>query len=146
MKYFKLILVSLAVFAFSPANSQKSYLTGNDIPKQISAYIQKYFPEIKINRVKKEVKPLKTEYEVYLLSGAELEFDGNFNVKEIKSRSGIPQNVLPVNIQNYLSANYPNANVKEWSVKKNGHKVELKKGPDLYFDPNGKFISKKIDD
>lgn len=143
MKKLSILLTIFALMTFSTTNAQKRYLSGNDIPKEIISYVTKNFPDAEIRKVKEEKEPLKTEYEVKLTPKAELEFDGEFNITEIESKSGIPENTLPEKIKTYLSENHQGIKVKEWKFNTGGQKVKLLDGTKLYFDENDDYAGQK---
>src|SRR5690606_41770820 len=74
------------------------------------------------------------------LGGIDLEFDQNLKVKDIDSKSALPNSLFAKEIRDYISNHFPNAQVMEWKRKANGQKVELNNDVELYFDENGKFI------
>jgi|LSQX01.1.fsa_nt_gb hypothetical protein len=143
MKYFRFVFLSFLVFAFVSVSAQKQYLAGTEIPDKIQNYVKKHFPDATITSVKREVKPLKTKYEVKLMPKAEIEFDGDLNVKEVEAKAGIPNGVVPRKIENYLASNFPNVLITEWELKETGHKVKLINGTKLYFDLKENFVSGK---
>lgn len=144
MKSSKVILmVVFSFFIATASQAQKKYLSGNEIPKEIISYVKKHFPDSQIKKVKEEKKPLKTEYEVKLLPKAELEFDGDFKIKEIESKKGIPLSTLPRKVRKYLDKNHPTIKVKEWELKTGGQKIKLLNGHKLYFDTKDNFVSEK---
>ena len=132
-----------ALMTFSTTNAQKRYLSGNDVPKEIISFVNKNFPDAEIRKVKEEKEPLKTEYEVKLTPKAELEFDGEFNITEIESKSGIPANTIPEKIKTYLAENHQGIKVKEWKLKTGGQKMKLLDGTKLYFDENDDYAGQK---
>lgn len=143
MKKISIILSLCAFMVFSTTNAQKRYLSGNEIPSKITSYVAKYFPNATIKKVKEEKKPLKVEYEVKLNSRTELEFDGDLKIKEIESKTGIPNQTLPEKIQKYLAENHAGIKVKEWKLKTGGQKVKLVDGTKLYFDSKNNFVGQK---
>lgn len=137
---FILFSISLIfIFSSTEAQKKKQYLTGADIPTQITTYIDKYFPQHQITKVKEEVDFLDTEYEVKLSPKVELEFDEDFVLTEIESKSGIPQNTLPEKVNNYLKQHYPNQTIIEWKKKCKGQKIKLDNNNKLYFGLEGDF-------
>ena len=140
MKKISLILVALSLFVFSNANAQKKYLAVSETPGQIISYINAHFPKSEIISVKKDKEVLKTEYKVKLNTMVELEFDGNFSIKKIESKSALPQSVVPEKIVAYIHKNYPNNKILEWKKEKKGQKIELDNDIDVVFDLNGKFL------
>ena len=140
MKKISLILVAISLFVFSNANAQKKYLAVSETPGQIISYINAHFPKSEIISVKKDKEVLKTEYKVKLNTMVELEFDGNFSIKKIESKSALPQSVAPEKIVAYIHKNYPNNKILEWKKEKKGQKIELDNDIDVVFDLNGKFL------
>ena len=140
MKKISLILVAISLFVFSNANAQKKYLAVSETPGQIISYINAHFPKSEIISVKKDKEVLKTEYKVKLNTMVELEFDGNFSIKKIESKSALPQSVVPEKIVAYIHKNYPNNKILEWKHEKKGQKIELDNDIDVVFDLNGKFL------
>ena len=140
MKKISLILVAISLFVFSNANAQKKYLAVSETPGQIISYINAHFPKSEIISVKKDKEVLKTEYKVKLNTMVELEFDGNFSIKKIESKSALPQSVVPEKIVAYIHKNYPNNKILEWKKEKKGQKIELDNDIDMVFDLNGKFL------
>ena len=140
MKKISLILVAISLFVFSNANAQKKYLAVSETPGQIISYINAHFPKSEIISVKKDKEVLKTEYKVKLNTMVELEFDGNFSIKKIESKSALPQNIITKKIVAYIHKNYPNNKILEWKKEKKGQKIELDNDIDVVFDLNGKFL------
>ena len=140
MKKISLILVAISLFVFSNANAQKKYLAVSETPGQIISYINAHFPKSEIISVKKDKEVLKTEYKVKLNTMVELEFDGNFSIKKIESKSALPQSVVPEKIVAYIHKNYPNNKFLKKKKKKKGQKIELDNDIDVVFDLNGKFL------
>lgn len=140
MKKISLILVAISLFVFSNANAQKKYLAVSETPGQIISYINAHFPKSEIISVKKDKEVLKTEYKVKLNTMVELEFDGNFSIKKIESKSALPQSVVPEKIVAYIHKNYPNNKILEWKKEKKGQRIELDNDIDVVFDLNGKFL------
>jgi len=138
---FALVVVML-LFAFS-ALGQKTYLNENNTPNQIKEFVHTHFPNHVITKVKKEVNPLKTKYELKLHPKVEIEFDENFNIIELESKNGIPLATLPVELQKYFKNNDINVLIKEWEKKEEGHKVKLLDGRKLYFNNKGDFVGEK---
>lgn len=142
MKKLKIILpfILMLVVAGVQAQKQKQYLEENQAPKEILQYVKTHFPSEKIVSIKEEKKISKTEYEVKLFDMTELEFDGNYQIKEIDSKKALPNSVIPASIRTYVTKNYPSSQIMEWKRKSKGQKVELDNDLELYFDHNGAFL------
>lgn len=139
----KLSLIVTLVLLTLTLRAQKSYLNEHNTPGEIKEFVQNYFPNHRIIKAKKEVKPLKTKYELKLEPKVEIEFDENYNLIELESKNGVPLKALPIEIQKYFRTNMPNVEIKEWEKKHEGQKVKLMNGNKLYFDNKGKFVGEK---
>ncbi|MBD5192513.1 MAG: hypothetical protein HDS88_06435, partial [Bacteroidales bacterium] len=73
------------------------------------------------------------EYDVDLVSGAEVEFRDNGDWKEVKAAKGnaVPKAIIPSAITKYVSTNYAGQSIVEISRKRGGYEVELSNGTEL---------------
>lgn len=138
MKTLNFLIAFVAWIGLSYA--QDGYQSVAQTPTEIQNFVKTHFPNHQIVAYKLDKDDGKTEHEIKLNGGIDLEFDQNFKVKEIDSRTALPNSLLAKEIRDYISKNYPNAQVMEWKRKANGQKVELNNDVELYFDANGKFI------
>lgn len=141
MKYPKVLTVIVLAILFAlKANAQKTTLSNNEVPIEITTYIDQNFKDHKIRKVIKEIGNNIAEYEIKLNRRVELEFDESFKIKEIESKFGVSTHLLPSRIVEYLQAHYPDFKITEWKLNEHGQKVELSNGSEIQFDPNGNFI------
>lgn len=105
MKYF---LGLTMMFAFIGLNAQERYLTVSEYPNKITSFITSHFSKSEIISIKEEKEIRKTEYEVKLNSMEELEFDEDFAIKKIESKTGLPNSVLSDKVISYVAENYAN--------------------------------------
>lgn len=80
--------------------------------------------------------------------GSEIEFDylGNWEDVDCKYKA-VPDSVIeliPVEIPNYVKANFPSTLITKVKVKTWGYELELNTGLELEFNKAGKFL--RIDD
>src|SRR5690554_2231025 len=144
MKTKYLMLVAVTIFMALPIYGQEVYLSASEYPEEMNAYVNEHFPDDEIVSIKQDKELLKTEYEVQLKNRVELEFDGKFSVQKIEGKSPLPNGVIPSQIRDYVTKNYPNNTIFEWKREKNGQKVELNNELELIFNSNGEFLG--IDD
>lgn len=87
------------------------------------------------------------EFEIYLSNGLELYFDrnGNFLYADDDDQ-GLDPASLPQAILSYIAQNYPNAQIIEAERYPNHYEIYLDSGIELYFDLNGNFLGKEVDD
>lgn len=140
MKKIQIFMSIIFLIGISNAQAQKQYLEESQAPKEILNYIKTNFPDQKIVSIKEEKKTTKTEYEVNLFDMTELEFDRNYQIKEIESKTALPNQVVPQAVSDYVTKNYPSNKILEWKRKSKGQKIELDNDLELYFDFDGKFL------
>lgn len=141
MKTVKLILGLLFISTFSQIQAQDRYLKTDEFPTEITTYVETHFPNSDIISIKEDKDRRKTEYEVKLRNMEELEFDQDYAIKSVESKSELPKSVVPQKIQDYVTENYPNRTIEEWKKKRRGQEIELDNGLEIKFDDNGNFTA-----
>ena len=136
------IISLLCLFA---ASGCKSVVTFETLPASAQAFLTENFPDSPVSYAVKEFD----EYEVLLVNGVEIGFNGKGEWEKVDMNRGIvPDGVmalLPPAIVSYVRTSFPNVSVEK--VEKGfwpAYKVELLNGLELEF--NSKGICRKIDD
>lgn len=138
------ILAALSLTCFA-CNAQKRKITIKELPATAQAFIKTNFPNQATSYIIEDKGLTKTEYEVRFSGGAEVEFDGSGNWKEIDAnKSMMPATVLPKGIAAYIAQNYKGQEVEKIEKKSRGYKLEFVNDLELEFDTNENFV--KIDD
>jgi Putative beta-lactamase-inhibitor-like, PepSY-like len=141
----KTICIALAAFATIGCTAQKRNIAVTQLPKTAQDFIKANFPNQATSYIIEDKDIHETEYEVRFTGGAEVEFDGNGNWKEVDAnKSVIPKSVLPKAIATYTDQNYKGQSVEKIERKNWGYKVEFTSDIELEFDNAGKFL--RIDD
>lgn len=138
-KLFTLLFAAFMIISGGSAIAQQQ----RQVPQQIANFVAKHYGNTTVRGIDKDVDKRKVTYEVDLNDGTELEFDGKFNLIEVKSASrnvAVPASVMPKSIVNYVRANYPNLHIVKWEKERRGYDVELSNGVDLEFNTRGKFV------
>lgn len=115
------------------------------LPSSITNYITANYAGASI--VAAELEDNGT-YEVELDNGLELYFDADGNLLYIdeenegdNGENAIPLSSVPVEITDYIAANYPSFVIVEVELQANGdYEVRLNGGVELYFNANGDFL------
>ena len=115
------------------------------LPTAITDYITLNYPGANIEEAELEDNGT---YEVELDNGLELYFDSSGNIlyideedEESNEESPIPLSSVPVEITDYVAANYSAFTIVEVEVQSNGdYEVRLNNGVELYFNANGDFL------
>lgn len=141
MKTLKLFTLVFCCFMYMNTSAQEEKLTAEQVPEQIKSYISTHFSGHKIYKAEKETKRHKTEYEIKLNKDVELEFNGDFAIKQIESHAELPDSVIPDKIKQYVQENYPDHEITEWKRKHLGQEIELNDDLELIFDKEGNFVA-----
>lgn len=134
------VIIMLTSWACSSNND--IIVAFKDLPTISQEFINTYYPGVQV----KSVLETKTQYEVDLGNGAELDFDKTTGEwQEIDDANGIPQgiiNTIPKPIRDYLFDNGLLDNrVYELSrTSQGGYMLQLDNGVKLKFDADGNNI------
>ena len=125
-KFMTLMLVAIAA-SVSSAMYAGSPINQSELPKAAQAFISKYFPKDQVKKAEKDNGRRGTEYEVDLVSGAEIDFMSDGQWKEVKAARGtaVPSEIIPSAIVKYVDTNFKGQTIVEISRKRGGYEVEL---------------------
>jgi len=146
-KVFKTGVLGIFAFLSFQVNAQKTVIQQNELPQTAQTFIKKHFGNETTTTVIKEVEHLiKTEYDVYLSNGIEIEFDSDGNWKEVKNENNgaLPTGFIPKSINKYVKQNFPNTHIVKIEKKRSGFEIEISNGIDIDFNSKGDFL--RIDD
>ena len=114
------------VFAGTPVNK-------SELPKAALTFLSKHFPGDNVRKVEKEQGFRGVEFDVDLVSGAEVDFRDNGDWKEVKAARGqaVPAAIVPAAIAKYVATNFKGQSIVEISRKRGGYEIELSNGSEL---------------
>lgn len=115
------------------------------LPAPAKEFIKKYFPGDKVVNASKDDDLVRPEYEVYLSSGAKIDFEHSGALEKVKTVGApVPEALIPVKIKSYVDSHYAGVTVQEYEVGKADYEVKLSNGLELKFNTAFKLID--IDD
>ena len=140
MKKLSIIAAIAALAFFGTACTEKDPIGGNtsNYP-EINAFVETYFPQTTILRVEAD----NDEINVKLADRTEIDFYLNYDWKNIDCEDSqiygsVPTELVPTQITDYVTANYPNNHIdkieKKQAVRSNGWEIELDNDIELNFD------------
>ncbi len=139
-RFFLLLVVHLMVASVVLANNDK-LITTEQLPAKAKQFIETYFPEAKVSYAKKESEIFEKSFEVIFADGHKVEFDGNGEWKDVDCKfTQVPEGIVPVQITNYVNANYKEMKIIEIDRDKRDYEVKLSNGLELKFDLNFNLI------
>ena len=141
----RIVTLIVAAFAgFIMASCMEKAVAVDQLPAPAREFINTYFPGDKIVIASKDDDIVRPDYEVILESGTELQFSSSGALEKVSCSKGIPAEVVPQSIRDYVSAHYPSAGFREYEVERRTYEVTLTNGLELKF--NSVFIIMEVDD
>ena len=147
MKRIGIILIGLALMTnMACADNDKVTNNINELPQVSRNFLNNYFNGNKVSHIKIDKDLfLVDSYDVILTDGTSVEFNRDGEWKEVKSfQQNIPDTLIPAEIRQYVSQNYPGQKIMTVERGKRKVSVDLANGLELKFDLKGNLID--IDD
>lgn len=143
MKRIGIILIGLALMTnLACADNDKVTNNINELPQVSRTFLNNYFNGNKVSHIKIDKDLfLIDSYDVILTDGTSVEFNRDGEWKEVKSfQQNIPDTLIPAEIRQYVSQNYPGQKIMTVERGKRKVSVDLANGLELEFDLNGNLI------
>ena len=143
MKRTGIILIGFALMAnMACADNDKVTNNINELPQVSRTFLSNYFNGNKVSHIKIDKDLfLVDSYDVILTDGTSVEFNRDGEWKEVKSfQQNIPDTLIPAEIRQYVSQNYPSQKIMTVERGKRKVSVDLANGLELEFDLNGNLI------
>ncbi|MBR7024200.1 MAG: PepSY-like domain-containing protein, partial [Bacteroidales bacterium] len=109
---------------------------------EINTFVDTYFPQTSILKVERD----GNKYEVELTDNTDINFNLSFewtkiDCDESNVYGSVPTELVPVQITDYVTANFPNNHIDQIEKKYYGWDVELNNDHEIKFDSNFNVIS-----
>ena len=141
----KKMILALAVAIFSIAcAAEDKPVTFEQLPTAAKEFINVNYPDEKMSYAFVDDDVIRPDYTVRLANGVEITFEHDGSLEKIETAGGVPDGVVPVQISDYVKANYPDAVILEYEVGRKDYEVKLSNRLELKFDSN--FRLKGVDD
>ena len=148
MKKILAIIVALvatsAIFACEKYAIDDRPVSVNKLPEAAREFLSQNYPAEDILYVVKDDDIIYPDYTVGLANGVQVEFYSNGALKSIEAREGVPKELIPIQIVEFIKVRYPAAYVVEYEVEKHHYDVKLSNRLELKFNRN--FNLMEIDD
>lgn len=141
----KILTISAVIFLFTAiARADDRPVTVEQLPAAARTFINTNYPEIQVLFSTKDDDIVLPDYNVALANGVRLEFYNNGALKKIESGNGVPSDLVPVQIVEFVKVRYPDACFVSYEVDKRHYEVKLSNRLELKFNKNYNLI--EIDD
>lgn len=105
------------------------------MPQSAQQFIKQHFADSKVALAKMENDFFYKSYEVIFTDGNKVEFDKKGDWTEVDCKYGtVPGAVIPAAIKQYVTTNYPDANILKIERDKKDYEVKLSNRIELKFD------------
>lgn len=142
----KLLLAAIVlVVSASFAAADDKPVSQAQLPPSAVAFINSSFPGEKISYAMVEDDFFRPDYKVVLSDGTKLQFDNSGRLEKVEAmKSGIPADVIPVQIREYVRTHYPDTGFIEYEIDRRSYDVKLTNRLELKFSRN--FNIMEVDD
>ena len=142
----KKIITIIAVFTafIMTAKADDRPVTFEQLPAPAQAFITQNYPGDKVSYATVDDDIISPDYTVVLVSGVRIQFEHKGSLEKIESRAGVFEELIPVQIVDYVKRTFPDATFQEYEVGRFGYEVKLSNRMELKF--NRKFAVVGLDD
>ena len=135
----KILLVMSVVLVSMACVAEDRPVVSEQLPAPAREFLNANYPGEKISYAVVDDDLVRPDYTVRLANGVELQFENSGALETISART-----VVPVQISDYVKANFPDALIIDYEIGRREYEVELSNGLELKF--NGKFRLIGLDD
>lgn len=133
----KIIAILMGVFMLGAFASCDRMISPDKLPAQAKQFVAANFNGVNVLSVQRD----GLGYDVILHDGTSLEFRHNGQWTKVDcGLNPLPVGVLPANIAQYVSANFPTNYATKIKYDDRRYEVDMNNNLELRFDKNGMFI------
>lgn len=139
-KFLSMFAIVAAMFAVVGCEKNDEVVLAENLPREVTTFVQTHFPGVEILNVIKDYSGRKTyDFEIRLDDATRLEISKGGEWKDVENyKKGVPSSIIPAEILAYVADNHPEAIVISIDCER-GFEVGLNVGVDIYFDQSGNF-------
>ncbi len=138
------ILSATALLLVASLSTAQQKNNAAQLPQKAKDFVSQHFAKTTIQSTSSEIEHNRTEFEVKLANGVEIEFDDKGNWHSVDGNNNdIPTDFIDSKIVSYVKTNFPNDAITQVDIDPNDIEVELKSDTELKFDRKGNFIRRK---
>lgn len=141
----KILIISAALFMFAAiAKADDKPISADKLPEAARTFLKTNYPAENILYATREDGLVYPDYEVTLANGVHVEFYSDGALKSIESKDGVPADLIPIQIVEFVKVRYPDAYFIHYEVDRRHFEVKLSNRLELKFNRN--FNLMEIDD
>lgn len=136
----KLLFTITAVIISLACSADDRPIDPGRLPNAVKTFISTYFPESTVSYAQEDDDRFRPDYTVILSSGVKIEFSHDGSMEKIESRAGIPEELIPVQIREYVQRQYPDAVYVEYEIDRHYYEIGLSNKIELRFNRNFNLV------
>ena len=141
----KILTITAAFFFFAAIMAADNKpIDVNRLPDASRTFLNENFPGEQILYVTKDDDLIMPDFNVALANGMFIEFYNNGALEKIDAKTGVPADLIPIQIIEFVKVRYPDAYFVEYKVDRRHYEVKLSNRMELKFNNNFNLI--EIDD
>lgn len=135
-----MLVAALAALTTSALAADDTPVQVAQMPKAAQQFIGQYFGDVQVSYATMDGGFSKS-YDVVLVNGTKIEFDGDGNWTEVDCKHGVvPEELIPAQIRRYVADNHPGQRIEQIDRRARGWEVGLGNGIDLKFNNNFRLM------
>lgn len=137
-------VLAVAIASHSVMRADDRPVSFNQLPAAAQSFISMNFSDDSISYATVDDDIICPDYNVVLVSGLKIRFEHNGDLEGLECRTGIPADMVPVQIRDYVRIHYPDAYFTGYEIGRRTYEVTLSNRLELKFNKN--FYVIEIDD
>lgn len=135
----KLLTILILLTAFTSCEKE-NLISPLELPQEIRSYLSTHFPNNAIVQSTIDQDGFIKTYDLILEGNFNLEFNRKKEIISIDGISKLPDSVIPLEIREYVTINYPQNVIISWKLDGKNQEVELDNELNLEFNMSGIFL------
>ena len=141
----RILFIAVVIFtAFVTVSADNKPIDFSKLPKAAKSFVSMTYPTAKVLYATVDKDVVRPDYTVVLEDGTKIDFNHDGSLEKIESRSGVPVELIPYQIREYVERHYPNAVYVEYEIGHKSYEVTLSNRMEFKF--NSDFHVVEIDD
>ncbi|MDR1115919.1 MAG: PepSY-like domain-containing protein [Tannerella sp.] len=129
------VAIFLFVTLFTAKADRDRPVRFEQLPDNSKEFIRKHFSEENVSFVKKDIDFLSASYEVFLVDGSKVEFDGKGEWEKVECvNRKIPDGIVPGKIVEYVEKSHPGLVIVKIERDRRDYEIELNNDLEIKFD------------
>lgn len=143
LRLLPLLLIAVIGLGVTACSDKDEPVSPEQLPLDAQVFLSTYFPEATVVTSVKD----GDEYEVVLSDGTRVDFNKKGEWRDVDAAPGmtLPSGFYPVEIDNYVTANFGEDGINEISQEARGYEVQLLSGIELLFSYTGEYLGLDLD-